>query len=955
MTDNLHKPDIEQQLESIENRIRQGHSVGELGDPELQRAADALLLINRIKAQQGLETAAGFDTRAGGELATGLPDSSGHIGRFEIREKLGQGGFGVVFRAFDPDLQRDVALKIPRPHAFATRDLRERFLREGRAAAALAHPNIIPVFESGTVGPICYTASQFVPGQSLAAYIEQNKLTILQAAGIVKYLAEAAEHAHQRGVVHRDIKPGNVMVRDDNSLPIEKRVQLTDFGLARNLSDDSRQTREGDLVGTPAYMPPEQIAGSADAGPACDVYALGALLYELVAGQPPFAGETVLDVLNQVRNQEAMAPSRINPRVPADLDAVCLKCLEKDPARRYSAAFCLAEDLGRFLRREPVQARRIGPMMRFARWYRRNRIVATVASLAFLFLALGLAGTLWMYGQSQSSLALAQQQTSLAGRGLERTRRSVDRLLTDVSQALADRPGMDKLRQRLLTDAREIYQEVLNDDYLQQVDAANALDSFYRIAIIENQLGNLEQCQLILQQGLDEYEKLTAARKQQPEVLVSWSRLARMDCMIQIATGHPARQGIPAIIEKLESVESPDVELQESLTELFRQAGIDNLQQGRVSEGIKYLESAVAVLDSVESAAHSREVMFMRAQTLNSLGIARKSNGEYDKAIGRYEEVVAILSVLLDEFPERARYQEMQAIVACNLGNLHFNAGNLNDARDSYELAMERCRMLRTLFPDRNVFLDVFARAASGFGLVSRKLDDFDAAREAYDESINAWREFGTRFGESRGAGEGLQIALGGMATLLKTRELWDEARPLELESIRLKRQQVEQFPDRPGSKKSLSLQLGNLAVTEFAAGNRTAALEHYEEALQIAIDLYAAHPDYPGQLANINYQFTGVACTLAALDRHQESGLVIERQAAFLPDNSDQIQRTIETLGSIAKLIRDSDDLDLETKTDLVADYSRQANSLMALAGRLGADVSTWLDAEPANALNPE
>ena len=296
-------------------------------------------------------------------------------------------------------------------------------MREGRAAAALAHPNIVPVFESGSAGPICYTASQFVPGESLAEHLQFNRPSFIESARIVMRLADAMEHAHQRGVLHRDIKPANVLVRHDQDAPLEDRVLLTDFGLAKNLDEDSQQTKDGDILGTPAYMSPEQIDDAGNSGLTSDIYSLGALLYELLTGRPPFVGDSVIATLDQVRNIDAQTPSKIQPGIPADLDAICLKCLEKKPDSRYRSCHDLSEDLSRLLRHEPVSARRIGPLVRLSRWYRRNKIVATAISLAFISLILGLAGTLWMYGQLQSNLSVAQSQTELANRGLDRTQR----------------------------------------------------------------------------------------------------------------------------------------------------------------------------------------------------------------------------------------------------------------------------------------------------------------------------------------------------------------------------------------------------------------------------------------------------------------------------------------------------------------------------------------------------
>jgi WD40 repeat protein/tetratricopeptide (TPR) repeat protein len=332
-----------------------------------------------------------------------LPPLS-QLGRFELCRELGHGAFGVVWLAHDPQLRRDVALKVPRVEALVSAAARQRFLREARAAAGLDHPNVVPVFEAGEVDSICYIASAYCPGFTLAQWLKQRDEPVpaREAALLVATLAEAVEHAHRRGVVHRDLKPSNVLlerVSGDEAQPTLS-PRITDFGLAKlvegepGASAPGVQTESGAIVGTPCYMAPEQAGGhSKEVGPAADVYALGAILYELLTGRPPFQGETVLDVLLQVRAQEPVLPSSLRARLPRDLETICLKCLEKAPARRYASAQALADDLERFLADRPVQARPVGRGERLWRWCRRNPWIALPTAAAVLLLLLAVAGT----------------------------------------------------------------------------------------------------------------------------------------------------------------------------------------------------------------------------------------------------------------------------------------------------------------------------------------------------------------------------------------------------------------------------------------------------------------------------------------------------------------------------------------------------------------------------------
>jgi serine/threonine-protein kinase len=302
---------------------------------------------------------------------TGLPLPS-KLGRFEVRRELGRGGFGVVYLAYDPQLRREVALKAPRGDVPLTPEFRGRFLCEARAAAGLDHPNIVPVYEAGEAGAVCYIASAYCPGGTLAERLKERPGPAPgpEAAALVAALAAAVEHAHSRGVLHRDLKPANVMLesppgglladpdRGDGGLGFVPR--LTDFGLAKLLADNEEKgwTQSGAILGTPSYMAPEQAAGRNRAvGPAADVYALGAILYELLTGRPPFRAETAIDTLMQVRQQEPRPPRALNRRVDRGLEAICLKCLEKDPRRRYESAQALADDLTSWQAGGPIRAR----------------------------------------------------------------------------------------------------------------------------------------------------------------------------------------------------------------------------------------------------------------------------------------------------------------------------------------------------------------------------------------------------------------------------------------------------------------------------------------------------------------------------------------------------------------------------------------------------------------------
>jgi WD40 repeat protein/tRNA A-37 threonylcarbamoyl transferase component Bud32 len=330
------------------------------------------------------------------------------LGDYEILGEIARGGMGVVYKARQLSLNRPVALKMILAGQLATPAEVERFHREATAAASLCHPNIVAIHEVGKHEGQHYFSMEFVDGKSLRELVRERSLPPVRAARYARILAEAIHYAHGQGILHRDLKPSNVLI-DCFDQP-----QITDFGLAKRAQGDPELTASGQVLGSPSYMPPEQAAADrGDVGPASDVYALGAMLYELLTGRPPFRAATVAETVLQVLHTEPVAPRWLNREVPLDLETICLKCLEKAPSKRYPTAAALADDLGRFLRGEPIQARPVGLLQRCARWCRRNPVIAALAALlaaALLALAIGSSvAAVWLRGERDVAIEHKQR------------------------------------------------------------------------------------------------------------------------------------------------------------------------------------------------------------------------------------------------------------------------------------------------------------------------------------------------------------------------------------------------------------------------------------------------------------------------------------------------------------------------------------------------------------------
>lgn len=315
-----------------------------------------------------------------------------YVGDYELLEVIARGGMGVVYRARQCSLNRVVALKMLLGGVHAGDDFRRRFRQEAETVAKLQHPNIVPIYEVGEHEGQPYFAMEYVAGETLAHKVQDHPLPAEEAARYVRAVAEAVHYAHGQGVLHRDLKPSNILIGADD------RPRVTDFGLARQAESDSNLTMSGQALGTPGYLPPEQASGKrGEVGPPSDVYGLGAVLYHLLTGRPPFVTDSVAETLEQVRHSEPASPRQLNPAVPKDLETICLKCMRKEIGRRYPTAQELADDLGSYLRHEPIRARPVSVAEKLVFWCQRHPALALVSALAVSSSLFGLTGIVWQW------------------------------------------------------------------------------------------------------------------------------------------------------------------------------------------------------------------------------------------------------------------------------------------------------------------------------------------------------------------------------------------------------------------------------------------------------------------------------------------------------------------------------------------------------------------------------
>ena len=446
---------------------------------------------------------------------------------YEIVRELGRGGMGVVYLARNLALGQEVALKVLLVGGHASAADRDRFLAEATTMGRLQHPGVVPVHQVGEYDGRLFMAMKYVPGGTLAQKLAGTPLPPREAAAAVAALARAVDYAHREGVVHRDIKPGNVLVGKYGE------VQLTDFGLARRAGSDSNLTATGAVLGSPSYMAPEQAAGDAKrVGPAADTYGLGAVLYECLTGRPPFRAATAIETITQVLNADPAPPRVVVPGLPRDLETITLKCLQKDPARRYASAAALADDLGRFLDGRPIAARPVPPYERAWRWVRRHPAAAATAGvvLAAVGAVVGvLAAANASLQRERDAADRARAEAVLKGEEADRERAraqarlgtavdAVERMMVRTAgEGWARNPAVQAERRAVLEEAVGFFAGLTGDDARDPLVRRRQAQAQFRIGLAHMALADYDRAAAALDAARDLFDGLRADAPDDPE------------------------------------------------------------------------------------------------------------------------------------------------------------------------------------------------------------------------------------------------------------------------------------------------------------------------------------------------------------------------------------------------------------------------------------------------------
>lgn len=669
------------------------------------------------------------------------------IANYVLLEEIARGGMGIVYRAKQIGLNRVVAVKSIRS-VDASESERARFRAEAESAATLKHPHIVQIYDVGEHDGLDFLSMEYVAGGSLAKRLEEDVLSIHGSAQLIATIAEAMHFAHQQGIVHRDLKPANILL--DGEVP-----KIGDFGLAKRMLEQRHtQTRTGSVLGTPSYMSPEQAEGRS-VGPSADVWALGAILYEMLTWRPPFVGDTALATLDLIREREPDPLSSLMPNIPRDLETICLKCLSKEPANRYSSAQALADDLNRFLDHQPIHARRVSVVERSWRWMRRRPAISGLAATLLLVLLVGGGVVAWQYRHADELSRSANETkqradeieqrademeqwaatvTEEAGESLRAAKHAIERLSL-LGATLHEQPGMGATARDTVEEALEQYQRLLakhGDDHAVRWEAARG---FGRAAFIQFELGQFSAAEKTFTHGLDVYASLDDL------VEIEFERAG-----VRLQLGHCQRnldkwdaskasyEAAVAILERMRESHPDDNRYALRLANTFVNLCVVLKQQQRNDQAAQ---------------VYCRAMRLQRHAVERKVGVAVGMSAEHDDRTPRDDVETEILAAkqlrhLVEERGQatlttivRGRYFSELAISLDELGLLLLQQGSIELA----EIAMLESLQLRQLgvryakHDGWRSFLE--ARSHSHLGNLESTRSDFESAALAHESAVD--------------------------------------------------------------------------------------------------------------------------------------------------------------------------------------------------------------------------
>lgn len=810
------------------------------------------------------------------------------VAGYEILGELGRGGMSIVYKARQPGPDRLVALKMILGGAHAGSEERIRFLAEADAIAQLQHPNVVHVYEVGEHDGIPFFSLELVRGGNLAQKWGGVPQPPRQAAELVETLARAVHHAHCRGVVHRDLKPANVLLTEQNE------PKISDFGLAKQ--ERPELTATGAVLGTPSYMAPEQAAGdNRTVGPATDVYALGAILYESLTGRPPFQAQTALETLEQVRFAEPVPPLRLQGKTPRDLNTLCLKCLHKEPHRRYARAEDLAEDLHRFLAGLPVLARPSPIWEHVIKWARRRPAVAGLLASLALVTFVGVALVAWKWREAVQHKDLAERRGEIAEARFREARDLVDRMLTRVAdKQLTEVPQMTAVRRELLEEALTFYQGFLAERGMDLSVREETARAYGRVGAIQQALGNFERAEEAYQQALASLQRLAEELPDQDNYRhnVAWAHVQLGSLWVQerrFSQAEDAYRIALSIRQALARDFPHEPDYRAALAENYRKLGALCQSMTRHHEAQEHLQAAAAVLTplvrELPSVPGYRQLLadtyYNRADLLLDMGQRTEAKAVAQLALEEYEQ-------LAKASPTVAGYRFGLARMHGILGLLHKEAGALREAETSFRQSLKVGHALTDDFPAVPNYRRALTATLHNLGVVLRQQGRVAEAEDLYRPLVELLEKVAA---DAPTVPKYRQLLARGYYTQgnwLRAAQRSAEAESFYLKARACQESLIRQYPDDFDSRSDLGATLHNLAMQARDRSQRNEARQFLEQSVahqRAAVKARSEHPVYQTHLRN---HYLALADVLLALGEHGPAAQAL-RELAHVPGGNMQ------------------------------------------------------------------
>jgi serine/threonine-protein kinase len=839
-------------------------------EPTLDLPSDAMPLdqtldaspSNQISGLAGDGLQATVDTAQHKKGYKTTPDASAGrapkpIPGYQIKGILGRGGMGVVYLAQQKGIDRLVALKMILSGGHADQMMLDRFQAEARAIGRFQHENIVRIYDAGSHDGMPYFSLEYVEGNSLSGYLDGKPIEPLEAAKLVEPMARAMQYAHDAGVIHRDLKPANVLMTKEG-VP-----KITDFGLAKEFETDEQLSMAGSVVGTPAFMAPEQARGESDVGPLADVYGLGAMLYCMITGRPPFQGAKATDTLLQVIRNEPVEPIKLQPGIPKDLETICLKCLQKDRSQRYQGGSELADDLGRFIRGEPISARPISRPERVWRWCKRNPKMATASGLAAVLALIVMIG-----GPTAAAVIWNQKQEVVVAKNVAQANEKVAK--QKEQEAIAAKEKADKsaeaaaVQERNAVDALKSVTYVLMDKLSGQT----------------NLLTLREDLLTTVRNGLKRMERFTNTIRGQNMITVGTH--VRMG-ELYLETGQPAKatksyEDALAVFQAMENQQREIPNAQQNWSKIYQLLGDAAFAAGALDQAAEHHQRSLQIRRDWATATPNNNSFGMLATSLGKLGSLAQVQGDLTAARKYMDEAVAVRQRLRKENPDSAGAFVELLGAKLVLGKVIFQQGETRTGIDLVTEVTDHMVKYAQGNPDKKSAQQDAAMFQTELATMLLYTGDLTTANSLFNDAVATLDALKAAHPLDARVHEELEQALYGLAV---NQELLDQQQAAQqtLDRVtKLRRESVGFDPSNLATK-------SRLLVTTARAGN-------LQEGLQLAKDLEASREE---GFAVAHYD---LACGYAQLARARaQQPPASDGDAADLPSQQELSTAAIEAL----------------------------------------------------------